>query len=374
MKRLSIFIIILVALAACKQATETSEQSAAPQGLITLSDSQAKSLTIQMGKLEKTVLQESIEARGQLDVPPQNLISIMAPLGGFVKETTMLQGMKVKKGQVMAVLEHPNYIRLQQDYLEKSSQLEYLQTEYKRQETLQVENANALKTAQQAKANYESTLGMVKGLEAMLTLAHISVSELKKGTIQNSIALRAPSDGYVTQVWVNNGRYVQESDILFELVNLEHIHAELKFFEGDIGKIKKGQSVMLYSPGLQEPLQATVYLVGKVISSDRSIQVHCHLAKEDESLIPGSYVTATVSIGEKVGSTLPAAAVVHFDGKDYAFVEISTNQYEAIEVSIIQSSGDKVMIELTDANHANKNFVVEGAFELLGLLKNSGDE
>lgn len=367
-------LILYIVLISCKSETTPQEEKVTLEDVLQLTPAQAASLQIEVGQADSTVLTTSLEARGLLDVPPQNMISIMAPLGGFVKSTNMLQGMKVKKGEVMAVLEHPNYIKLQQDYLEKSSQLTYLETEYKRQEELQQQNANALKTAQQAKANYESTKAVVSGLEAMLTMAHIAIPALKRGEIKNYIKLLAPSNGYVTKVMVNSGRYVTETEVLFELVNLEHIHAELKIFEADISKVKVGQKLTLSSPGLAQPLQASVYLIGKSIGEDRTIQVHCHLDKEDESLIPGSYVTATIEIGQQTGITLPAEAVIHYEGKDYAFIELGANKYQAVALTVLSSSKDKVMISLPDKNQVHQKFVFKGVFQLLGLLKNSGDE
>lgn len=374
MKNSSILLLILISLGACKQEIRLVEEKTVIQNVLQLTPAQAASLKIEVGKADSTILKESLEARGQLDVPPQNMVSIMAPLGGFVKSTNMLQGMKVKKGEVLAILEHPDYIKLQQDYLEKSSQLAYLALEYQRQEELQGQNANALKTAQLAKANYEGTKAIVAGLEAMLQLAHISLPALKQGNIQSSIKLLAPSNGYITKVLINAGRYVQETEVLFELVNMEHIHAELKIFEADISKIKEGQKVMLSSPAFQEPVQANVFLIGKVIGEDRTIQVHCHLANEDERLIPGSYVTATIDVGHRTGITLPADAVIHYEGKDYAFIELAHHKYQAVVLTILGNSHDKVMIRLNDKNQVDQKFVIKGVYELLGLLKNTGDE
>lgn len=374
MKNLTILLLVLISLGACKEEIRLAEEKTVVQNVLQLTPTQAASLKIQVGNADSTILKESLEARGQLDVPPQNMVSIMAPLGGFVKSTNMLQGMKIKKGEVLAILEHPDYIKLQQDYLEKRSQLAYLEVEYIRQEELQQQNANALKTAQQAKANYEGTKAMVAGLEAMLQLAHISITALQQGKIQSTIKLLAPSNGYITKVMVNAGRYVQETEVLFELVNMEHIHAELKIFEADISKIKEGQKVMLNSPAFQEPVQASVFLIGKSIGDDRTIQVHCHLVKEDESLIPGSYVTATIDVGQRAGMTLPAESIIHYEGKDYAFIELGPDKYQAIVLTIVESSQDKVMIRLTDKNQADQKFVIKGAFQLLGLLKNTGDE
>lgn len=373
MKKL-IVIFTLLSLVGCKEQIESQNTLTTSPDVIQLSKTQAESLQIVLGRTDSSTLTEHLEVRGLLDVPPQNKVSISAPLGGFIKTTAMLQGMKVKKGEVLAELEHPDYIKLQQSYLEQYSQLEYLELEYKRQEALQQQNANALKTAQQANANVESTRAAVAGLEAMLKLLHISLDGLKKGNIQRSIKVLAPINGYVTKVGVNVGQYVQNTEVLFELVNLEHMHAELNVFEADIASIKIGQHVTLSGPVLQEPIQATVYLIGKSIGEDRTIQVHCHLAKENEQLIPGSYVTGNIVTAEHNGLTLPVEAVVHYEGKDYAFIETAPDQYKALTLSIAGRYQDKVLLSANDKNQLDSKFVIKGSFQLLGLLKNNGDE
>jgi cobalt-zinc-cadmium efflux system membrane fusion protein len=54
---------------------------------------------------------------GKIDVPPQNMVSISVPLGGYLKSTKLLEGMHISKGEVIAIMEDQQYIQLQQDYL-----------------------------------------------------------------------------------------------------------------------------------------------------------------------------------------------------------------------------------------------------------------
>ena len=131
---------------------------------VTLSEEQFKSLGIELGSPQMRSISGSIKANGMLDVPPQNLVTISAPLGGFVKNTELLQGMKVKKGQTVVVMEHPDYIQLQEDYLTTKNQLEFLELEYQRQEELAKENVNAAKALQQAKSNYFGVKAKAQGL------------------------------------------------------------------------------------------------------------------------------------------------------------------------------------------------------------------
>src|SRR5689334_1574651 len=118
---ISIQIFVALILASC--AKENAQQEAGIQAkenpdVVELSAEQASIGGIQIGQVEDRHISGAVNANGHLDVPPQQMVSISAPLGGFLKGTTLLQGSKVNRGQVIGVIENPDYIQLQQEYLE----------------------------------------------------------------------------------------------------------------------------------------------------------------------------------------------------------------------------------------------------------------
>ena len=141
-KTISIIAILSVFVSSCANKVEETKKEEKPieTNSVELTENQFKVADVTLGKIEMKALSGAIKVNGMLDVPPQNLVSISAPMGGFVKSTELLQGMKVVKGQVIAVMQNAEYIQLQQDYVDNKSQLEYLEAEYKRQEELAKEN------------------------------------------------------------------------------------------------------------------------------------------------------------------------------------------------------------------------------------------
>jgi membrane fusion protein, heavy metal efflux system len=338
--------------------------------VITLTSLQYKSSNITLGELERIPVAQRITVNGKLDVPPQNLVIISAPLGGFVKSTKLLPGMKVKKGVVLAVLENQEYIQLQQDYLDNCTKLEYVEADYIRQQELARENVNALKSLQLAKSQYESLRAMVSGLEAKLAMINLSPSSVKKGKIKSTINLHAPITGFITMVNVNIGQFVNATDVLFKIVNLEQMHAELQVYERDINKIAVGQRVTFRLANDSSSYQATVYLVGKEISPERTVQVHCHLNTKDRSLLPGMFVTAVIETASKETDVVPTTAISSFEGKDYVFVSSGDNQFKAIRVATGNSIDNFTEVQLQEKMVSGTTIVTTGAFELMGLLKN----
>lgn len=339
--------------------------------IVDLTAEQMKLIKLQTGKIEMKALSGAIKVNGMLDVPPQNLVSISAPMGGFVKSTELLQGMRISKGQPIVVMQHPDYIQLQQDFLDTKSQLEYLQTEYNRQLELSKENVNSQKTVQQSKSQYESMLARNAGLRSKLMMIGIAPDKLTSQTLQNSITITSPINGYVTAVNVNIGMYVNPTDIMFKIVDTEHLHAELIAFEKDVPKIRIGQKVRLTLANETEERTATVYLVGREIDKDRTVRIHCHLDKEDTDLLPGMYLKAYVEAGTQNVPALPDKAIVSFEGKDYIFTAENDNHFKMVEVHKGISELGYTEIEPGKEITNETDIVVNGAYDLLSKMKNS---
>jgi cobalt-zinc-cadmium efflux system membrane fusion protein len=372
-------IIIAFALFSCSSSSEKKEASvskseSAKTNEVGLSEEQFKSIGIQLGSAETRSLSGNIRAHGVLDVPPQNLVSISAPLGGFVKQTELLQGMRVKKGQIVVVLEHPDYIQLQQDYLDNKSQLEFLEQEYKRQQDLAKDNVNALKSLQQSKSNYFGTKAKVDGLRAKLKLVNINPADIENGEIKSSINIYSPIDGFVSEVNVNLGMHVNPTDVMFRIVDTDHVHAEAQVFEKDIPKLKIGQLARITLTNESKERLAKVYLIGKEITAERTVRVHCHLEGEDSNLIPNTYFSAVIETGSNSVLALPFSAIVNFEGKHFVFVEKDATKhiYELLEISTGASDND--FIEISNEKNSIRDYknkiVTKGAFELLNALKN----
>lgn len=349
---------------------------------VVFTDAQYKTAGIELGNIEERVLSGTIRVNGKLDVPPQQMISVSVPTGGFLKSTELLQGSHVQKGQVLAVLESQDYIELQQNYLDSKSQLEFADSDYQRQQQLANENANAQKTLQQAKAHYFSLKAKVDALDQKLKLLNISAQSLEQKGIQSTVTLYSPISGYVTEVNANIGKYVSSSDVLFEIVDTEHLHAELTVYEKDVPKLKIDQRVRFTLANEMRERTAKVYLIGREISSERTVQIHCHIDKEDKEMLPGMFLTAFVESGGQSLTSLPDEAIVSFEGKKYIFItenndkQISSSEKQFEMIPIQTGVSEQGFTEIATPANIDKStkVVIKGAYSLLSKMKNSEEE
>ncbi len=376
MKNYILLLSMMVLLAACGGNTteNTTEEKAKNGDLVQLNDKQMLNAGIVTGMGEKKNISSVLKVNGKIEVPPQNIVSVSIPLGGYLKSTHLLPGTKIKKGEVIAVIEDPQYIQIQQDYLTAVARLNFLEKEFTRQSELNQSKASSDKVLQQTEADFKAQKIASKSLYEKLKLIGVTPEKLDENSISRSINVYAPIDGYVSKVNVNIGKYVNPADVIFELINPTDIHLGLTVFEKDVNKLYIGQKLMAYTNNETDKKHpAEIILISHDLSPERSVMVHCHFEDYDKSLLPGMYMNAELDIITNNAFVISEEAIVNFENNSFVFVENSKGNYEMKEVKTgISENG---LVEITNSEIiGNKPIVVKGAYSLLMSLKNTADE
>lgn len=372
-----IFVLTFLTVFSCCGDSKTEEQeskNAVEENVVTITAGQFQNAGIQTGKLEKRAITSILRVNGIVDVPPQNMVSISIPLGGYLKSTKLLTGMHVNKGESIAVIEDQQYIQLQQDFLTAKAKLIYAKQDFERQRELNQSKATSDKAFQQSQAEYTSLEVLVNSLSEKLKLIGVNPSGINAAKITRNISIPSPISGYVTKVNVNIGKYVSPSDVLFEIVNPADIHLALSIFEKDINKLFIGQKLRAYTntnPGKKYPCK--IILIGKDFSDERNIEVHSHFEEYDKNLIPGTFMNAEIEVRSNNVLALPADAIVSYENKQFVFIERAPQQYELTPVKTGDSENGFVEVDI-DQKYADAVFVVKGSYTLLMTLKNTPGE
>ncbi len=370
-----IIIILFFNLTSCgRKENKPQEENTTIDNILVLNDEKLKTIVLSTEHVQKRSLAMLIKLNGKIDVPPQNLVSVSCALGGYIKSTKLLPGMPIKKGAVIAVLEDNQYIQLQQDYLTVKTQLENAKAEYFRQKELNSSKASSDKSYQQALLNYQSLQISRTALEEKLQLINLNPQSISINNISRTINLYAPFDGYVSKVLVNIGKYVTPSDVLFELINPEDLHLNLKVFEKDLSNIHIGQQLTAYTNANPTKIyDGKIILIGKSISENKTIEIRAQLRGNDGQLIPGMYMNAEAKAISKESLAIPEEAVLSFEGKAYVFEMISKNKFLLTEIQPGETI--KGWTALMNADKIEgKIMVVKGAYTLLMILKNKSEE
>ena len=374
MKNKVIIILIVLLYTSCNSKKSQDKTIETAENIVTLTNEQLKNIIIETGTLEKRSIATTLTVNGQIDVPPQNMVSVCMPLGGYLKSTKLLPGLHFSKGEIIAIMEDQQYIQLQQDYLITKSKLIFAEKEFNRQKELNQNQASSDKVFQQADADYKNLRITVEALSEKLKLIHINPKNLTEKTISKSVNIYAPINGFVSKVNVNIGKYVNPTDVLFELINPSDIHLNLKIFEKDVSKLQIGQQLLAFNNNEPDNKHlCEILLISRDLNDNHTADVHCHFEKYDKNLLPGMYMNAEIELKSKESLTIPEDAVVNFEGKNYIFVTVDKNNFKMTAVTI--GNFQNGFIEVLNADELNNNKIVtKGAYTLLMKLKNKVEE
>jgi len=377
MNRIIVQLIFCVLLAACNsQKAETAQAEKEKEtNSVTLTEAQVQQAGVVAAPVKKQVINTVLKVNGVVDVPPQNIVSVSFPLGGYLRTTHLLPGMHVNKGEVIGVIEDQALVQLQQDYLVAVARLTYLQQEYDRQKELNEQKVSADKVYQQTVADFTAQKVTVKGLAEKLRLIAINPDRLEENKISRSVPVYSPINGFVSKVNVNIGKFVSPTEVLFELINPSDMHAALTIFEKDMPKVKVGQQVLVsFVDDPTREYACEIILVTRNVDDNRSGVAHCHFETMPKNLLPGMFLNGSVRIANAEVMTVPDEAIVRFAGKQFVLHETGLRTYELVEVESGARENGVTEISGKGIDLLDQPVVVKNAYAVLGKMKNPEEE
>jgi RND family efflux transporter MFP subunit len=381
----AILSVVIISLVSCKggnNSTEGSKEDVLPDDIVEVRADQAQMAGIQTGKIELRTISSSFKVNGIVAVPPQNMVTVCMPAGGFVKSISLLPGDVVSKGQTLTVLESQDFIDIQQNYLDAKFKLEFAEADYKRHSDLYKDEIYSEQNVQSVTAAYKSLKAQVKALEQKLLLIGINPATVNEDNITRSVAVASPINGYIKNVEINAGKYVAPADVMFELVNSDKLYLELTLFEKDADKAAPGQKIHFFINNETEQHDAVIYQTGKAINDDKTYKVFATVESNCKNIIPGMYVSASIESSGAEAMSVPTDAIVSFDDKDYIFVfEMNKEEegnhfteFKMVEVQKGATDGNfTAIVTPPDLNIQSAIVVFKGAYNLLSAKKNAGE-
>jgi cobalt-zinc-cadmium efflux system membrane fusion protein len=349
---------------------------------VSLTQQQMDAINLKLVEIEERNMTIGIQVTGQLELAPQDRADISPILGGIVKKIYVFEGDNVKKGQVLASLEHPDFIQLQQDYINSVNNLEYLNKEFYRQKKLYEEEVGSGREFQKVSAEYNNMISIVKGLKIRLAMLGIDATDLEKGSFYSEVTIVSPMKGSISLVETNIGAYVEPLTRLFEVVNNEELHADFRVYEKDINKVKVGQKVFFTTTSQDgEEFEAIIHAISPVFEDNpKSLHVHADIHNDNRSLLPGMYIQGRIIAERVLAMVLPEDAIVMEDNKSYIFVvtdeemhedddhddhEEEKTSFRMVEVITGLSNGGYIGVSLVSPIEEDAEIAGSGAYYLL---------
>lgn len=203
------------------------------------------------------------------------------------------------------------------------------------------------------------------------------MSTLKEGKISPTAHLYSPINGFVQVSNVNIGKYVNPTDVMFELTDRSDLHLALNVFEKDVNSIHIGQTVKFALASDEEVNHnATIFLIGQASGDNRMIPVRCHFKEKSTGFLPGMYVKAWIETGTESLLTVPSQAIIQSDAQDLIVIQTSHTHkeytFKLVPVKKGIEQGNYVAITLADGVKTDDlDLVIKGAYTVLSAIRNS---
>lgn len=372
LKGISILLLVLLASCNSKNPSETAETNPSENMVsdtITITESQFVASNMALGKLTLQDFSTSIKANGMFDVPPENKASVSAYFAGYVKNISLLPGDAVKKGQVLFTIENPEYVQVQQDFLEAKGRLHYLKSDYDRQKLLLDDQVTSQKSFLKAESEYTVNLVQFQALKKKLGLMNINANTITGENIRSVINVLSPLSGYVTSIAVDKGMFLNPSDVAMTITNNDRLHIALKIFEKDLPMVKVGQIIRVkLQNDNKQVFEGKVHLVNKAINTEgRTIDVHGDLINEEDAKLfaPGMYVESEIIIATEKFLALPQEAVANIEKDFFVLVKQNATSFKRMPVKIGATDNGFVQIINAEDFDSNTEFLTKGAFNLI---------
>jgi len=373
------FVILLSVFAACNPAPE----SGAAEGLqpapmkvsgdkIILPPGSPKLDHIRVAKVETAQIPEAlIVAPGKIEINPNRMARVFAPLPGRVTSVKVRLGDAVQQGQPLLTIESPEaYVamaayRQAQSSLRESkaalakaqADLDRLQALYEHKAAAQKDVLNAKNELAQAKAGVEQSESACEE-----SLHRLQILGLKPDGLNQEIIVRAPIRGKILEVNTAPGEYRSDTgEPLLTVADLSSVWAASDVPESVIRQIDVGEQVeirLTAYPG--EVFRARVVRIADTVDPEsRTVKVQAVLRNPNGRLRPEMFGEMRHSHGVRTLPVVPAAAVVQGDGQSWVYVEQAPGQFRKTVVTT--GAAQDGMLPILSGIQAGDRVVVEGA-------------
>lgn len=369
---------------------ESDHDTHSNPGTTSLTAGQIKSIGVEMGLIEEKELTAALKANGTLKVPNQNRATVNTLYNGVIQTLRIQPGENVKKGQIIATLANPDFMRLQEEYVAVNDRIELAELEYNRQKELSAGNAGALKNFQTAATEMKTLRTRINTLTQQIRLMGIDPLKISSGKLVSVLSVKSPISGVVSSVTAQIGSYVDLTSPIAEIVDNSQLHLDLFVYEKDLPKIRDNQIIhftLTNAPGKE--YDARIFSLGSSFEGEsKAVSVHAKVMGNKTGLIDGMNITAAVSLEKAKVPAVPTDAIVNYQGQDYIFIVAAPHgeskkdghakgqeiTFEKIPVAKGTTDIGYTEITLLKPIPKNARVVVKGAFFVLAKMTNSGGE
>lgn len=335
-------------------------------GVIKLPELFAEKAELAADAVEEQEITPVIHVTGVLEFDELRIAEVGSRISGRVKEVKVIEGTKVKIGDMLATMESAELGKAQAEIFAIAAKTQVASRDKERKSKLLSEGIASQRAADLAAQEVSITNAELRAAKQRVQALGGGAEKAELGVM----SLTAPIEGDVVRVRVFRGQAVEPSHTAFTIADRSSLWVRLSVFEGEVLNVRVGDSVEIASQVTpDEVLTGTVTFVSTVLDPvTRSAEVRVVVPNEAGKLRVGQAVNARIrpSAARKKALAIPHKALVQVDGKPTVFVEVGERAVMPRTIEIGAQGPN--FIEVKKGLEPGERIITEGVFALKAEL------
>jgi cobalt-zinc-cadmium efflux system membrane fusion protein len=338
---------------------------------IRLSNKEIQEADIKTDSIRARLFSQAFRCNGYFCLHPNKLATVTAPINGFVKKMFYNTGDYVKKGAILAVLRHQDYIKIQKDYIEAKNQVDYYIEDFKRQGELSLEHAASIKKMQKAQTDYWANEARLRALKAQLEFIGIDAEKIEKEGFTSTINIYAPISGYITKVEGNTGKFIDSYAFIYEIADIDELLLNFELPAARYCNVYKDMPLLFSMSDKEDTFSgARIKSIGQVFNTEtNTVGIIAKPDSLNKAFRPGMNARIVITLKDKMLPSLPDEAILKSNNNSIVFIK-EGNRF--IGITVETGSSDNGYTEIKDIPEEIKNadIVVAGTRHIKKFLDN----
>lgn len=365
-------LVLGLVLAGCSHRADKPAKDEPPASEVWLTDAQIAEAKVKTAPLEEQSVDDVVLTSGKVTFDDMRVNHVFTPVSGRITRVLVTPGQRVKKGDVLAVLESPDIGLASADLQKAEADRIAAEHDLERQKELLAAHATSQRDYEQAEDN-------ARKARAEVDRAKQKAKLLRAGTnVSQTYAIRSEIDGEVVAKNVTQGAEVAgqygggTAVELFTVAELDRVWVVADVYEMDVARVKIGSKVAIKLFAFPDRVfHATVeWVAGTLDPSTRTAKVRCVLDNADRALKPEMYATLYISVDERRALAIPRTALLRTGEQTAVFVERERRPdgrhvFAKVPVAVDESEGGK-WLTVTHGIPKGTPVVVSGGILLAG--------
>ena len=345
-----------------------------PVGETWLTDAQIAEAKMKIEPLEEQDVDDVILTSGKVAFDDAHVNHVFSPVSGRITRIDAKVGQRVKKGDVLAILESPDIGLASADLQKADADRITAEHDLERQTELLAAHATSQRDFEQAQDAFRKAKAEVDRAKQKASLFRAGGST----GVTQTYAIRAEIDGEVVARNVSPGGEVQgqygggTAVELFTVGELDHLWVVADVYEMDTPRVKVGSRVTLKlfsMPNKVFPAKIE-WVAGTLDPSTRTAKVRCILDNSDRAFKPEMYATLFISVDERKAVAIPRGALLRLGEQTAVFAEKGKapdgrHIFARVSVVVDETEGGK-WVPLLHGLERGTRIVTEGGILLAG--------